>query len=155
MKPLMRRLQYILATALALMAIQCNAQQMPDFGVAFPQNEVTTIRITIDPDSFNLMMATLENEHEFPATFFFESTSLMDTVANIGLRLRGNTSLNAAKKSFKISFNTFDAGGDWQDLEKINLLGTVNDPSLMRTKLAHDLFRKAGIAAARTSYTRL
>ena len=35
MKPLMRRLQYILATALALMAIQCNAQQMPDFGVAF------------------------------------------------------------------------------------------------------------------------
>jgi spore coat protein H len=155
MKPLMRCLHSILAAALVMLAMHCNSQQMPDFGVAFPQDEVTTIRITIDPDSFNVMMATLENEHEFPATFIFESTSLMDTVTNIGLRLRGNTSLNAAKKSFKISFNTFDAGGDWQDLEKINLLGTVNDPSLMRTKLAHDLFRKAGIVAARTSYTRL
>ncbi|MFM7726376.1 MAG: CotH kinase family protein, partial [Flavobacteriales bacterium] len=59
------------------------------------------------------------------------------------------------KKSFKISFNTFDAGGDWQNLEKLNLLATVNDPSLMRSKLSHDLFRKMGIAAARTSYTRL
>jgi hypothetical protein len=138
-----------------LASLRSFAQQMPEYGIAFPQDEVTTIRITIHPDSFNLMIATLENEHEFPATFIFESSSLTDTVSNIGFRLRGNTSLNAAKKSFKISFNTFNAGADWQDLEKINLLGTVNDPSLMRTKLAHDLFRKAGVAAARTSYTRL
>ena len=130
-------------------------QTIPDFGPAFPQHEVTSIYITIDPDSLEWMMANLENEHEFPATFVYESQSLVDTVQLVGLRLRGNTSLTAAKKSFKISFNTFDEGGDWQELEKLNLLATVNDPSLMRSKLSHDLFRKYGIAAARTSYTRL
>ncbi len=130
-------------------------QTIPDFGPAFPQNEVTSIYITIDPDSLEWMIANLENEHEFPASFVYESESLIDSVSLVGLRLRGNTSLNAAKKSFKISFNTFDEGGDWQNLEKLNLLATVNDPSLMRSKLSHDLFRKSGIAAARTSYTRL
>jgi spore coat protein CotH len=146
------------AIAICLMikaALSMHAQSIPDFGPVFPQDEVTAIYLTIDADSLNQMIANLENEHEFPATFVFESTSLVDTVASIGLRLRGNTSLNAAKKSFKISFNTFDNGGDWQGLEKLNLLATVNDPSLMRSKLSHDLYRKYGIAAARTSYTRL
>jgi hypothetical protein len=134
---------------------QSKGQTIPEFGPVFPQNEVASIYITVDPDSLDWMISNLENEHEFPATFVYESQSLIDTVSLVGLRLRGNTSLNAAKKSFKISFNTFDAGGDWQNLEKLNLLATVNDPSLMRSKLSHDLFRKMGIAAARTSYTRL
>jgi hypothetical protein len=131
------------------------AQTAPDFGPAFPQQEVTSIYVTINADSLEWMLATLENEHEFPASFVFVSEQLTDTVELVGMRLRGNTSLNAAKKSLKISFNAFNAGGDWQNLEKLNLLATVNDPSLVRSKLAHDLFRKAGIAAARTSYTKL
>ena len=131
------------------------SQHIPDYGTVFPQQEVTSIYITINPDSLDWMISNLENEHEFPATFVFESASFVDTVFNIGLRLRGNTSLTAAKKSFKISFNTFDQGGEWQNLEKLNLLATVNDPSLIRSKIAHDLFRRFGIAAARTSYTKL
>ncbi|MFN5621235.1 MAG: CotH kinase family protein [Flavobacteriales bacterium] len=131
------------------------AQVAPPFGEVFDQTEVTSIYITIQPDSLQEMIANLESEHEYPAQFVFQSNGLNDTVNDIGFRLRGNTSINAAKKSFKISFNTFNAGGQWQDLEKINLLATVNDPSLMRSKLSHDLFRKFGIAAARTSYTRL
>ena len=145
----------VLCTLLCAAFTAIQAQQPLDYGLAFPQQEVTNIYITLDPDSLDWMLANLENEHEFPATFVFESQSLSDTVSLVGFRLRGNTSLNAAKKSFKISFNTFDAGADWQQLEKVNLLATVNDPSLMRSKLSHDLYRKAGIAAARTSYTNL
>jgi spore coat protein H len=137
------------------LVIPAFAQVAPPFGEVFDQTEVTAIYITIHPDSLQQMIANLENEHEYPAQFIFESNGLNDTVNDIGFRLRGNTSLNAAKKSFKISFNTFNAGAKWQELEKINLLATVNDPSLMRSKLSHDLFRKCGIASARTSYTRL
>jgi spore coat protein H len=151
-----RLLQALIATCLLLFSgATYPSQSIPDFGPVFPQNEVTSIYITIDADSLQWMIANLENEHEFPATFVFESQSITDTVTNIGFRLRGNTSLTAAKKSFKISFNTFVTGGDWQGLEKMNLLATVNDPSLMRSKLSHDLYRKYGIAVARTSYTRL
>jgi hypothetical protein len=146
---------FIASCFLLITTATCRSQSIPDFGPVFPQNEVTSVYITIDADSLQSMIANLENEHEFPASFVFESQSITDTVNNIGLRLRGNTSLTAAKKSFKISFNTFDAGGDWQGMEKMNLLATVNDPSLMRSKLSHDLYRKYGVAAARTSYTRL
>lgn len=147
----------VLFTSLILLGTleKSKGQTLPDFGPVFPQQEVTSIHITIHPDSLAWMIASLESEHEFPATFVFESQSLVDTVSSVGLRLRGNTSLNAAKKSFKISFNAFDPGGKWQELEKLNLLATVNDPSLMRSKLSHDLFRNYGIAAARTAYTRL
>lgn len=132
-----------------------HAQSIPDFGEVFDQNEVTAIYITIDPDSLSTMIAALDNEHDYPADFVFQSNGLNDTIAGIGFRLRGNTSIGAAKKSFKIAFNAFDTGGQWQGLEKMNLLATVNDPSLMRSKIAHDLFRAYGIRAARTSYTQL
>lgn len=135
--------------------LSAKSQTLPPFGDVFDQSEVTSIHINLHPDSLQEMIATLENEHEYAAQFVFQSNGLNDTVNDIGFRLRGNTSLNAAKKSFKISFNTFAPGTKWQDLEKMNLLPTVNDPSMMRSKLSHDLFRKCGIAAARTSYTRL
>jgi hypothetical protein len=72
-----------------------------------------------------------------------------------GFRLRGNTSLNAAKKSFRISFDSFDNNQDWRGLTDINLIALHNDPSVMRSKLCYDLFRSQGIAAPRTSYAAL
>ncbi|MFM7814305.1 MAG: CotH kinase family protein, partial [Flavobacteriales bacterium] len=131
-----------------------SAQYFDNPGVVFPQNEVTRMEITIDPDSLNTMISTLESEHEFPAQLVFISNNLTDTLQQIGFRLRGNTSLNAAKKSFKISINAF-SNNAWQGLEKINLIAQHNDPSLLRSKICYDAYRAFGVAAARTSYTEL
>lgn len=124
-------------------------------GVKFLQSEVSEIRIIISPDSLNLMFEQLSNEHEYPATFIFINSLANDTVENIGFRLRGNTSLFAEKKSFKVSFNSFLPGTKWRNIEKLNLVSQQNDPSLIRSKLCHDAFRAAGIAAARTAYVNL
>ena len=153
MRPILAIL--ICLISLSVLTSSCEAQMAPPFGEVYDQSEVTAIYITINPDSLAQMIALGDNEHEYPAQFIFQSNGLNDTVSAIGFRLRGNTSLNAAKKSFKVSFNTFNSEGQWQDLEKMNLLATVNDPSLLRSKLAHDLFRQFGLVAARTSYTRL
>jgi len=141
--------------AAVVVSILAQAQLMPDFGPAFPQDEVAVVSITIDPDSLQQMLDNLENEHYYPATFHFESSVLDETIEGVGFRLRGNTSLASEKKSFKISFNSFTDGGDWQDLEKMNLVAQQNDPSMMRSKLCHDSFRHFGIKASRTSYTKL
>ena len=128
-----------------------------DFGLVFPQTEVAVVRITINPDSLAqlLELGQQGSEHEFRATFRFESSNLTQTIQNVGFRLRGNTSLNAAKKSFKISFNTFIEGARWQGLEKINLNGSHNDPTRIRTKLCWDMLREANLPAARTSMVQL
>jgi hypothetical protein len=132
------------------------AQDLPEFAPVFPQDEITTIKIVMDPDSLALIVDNLDlySDHEYPATFIFQNSSLVDTVENIGFRLRGNTSREAAKKSFKISFNTF-SNNQWQGLEKLNLNGQHNDPSLIRTKLCWDMIREAGLPGARTSYVKL
>ena len=96
---------------------QIAAAQLPAFGPAYLQNEVATVRISIHPDSLTALFAAAGTEREFPANFKYESSVLTDSVAAIGFRLRGNTSLNAEKQSFKISFNTFNSI-TWQGIQK-------------------------------------
>lgn len=129
---------------------------LPEYEPVYPQSEVSEIRIFMDQDSLDdlLLQENWYNDHEYPATFIFNSSSLTDTVQNVGIRLRGNTSREMAKKSFKVSFNTFFPR-KWNGLEKLNLNGNVNDPSLMRTKLCWDMMREAGLPGARVSYVKL
>jgi spore coat protein CotH len=145
----------VVATICICTAQTVRAQAMPEFGPVFPQDEVTEVHITIDADSLAEMLENFENVHEYPAQFVFQSSSITDTMELVGLRLRGNTSLTAPKKSFKIEFDAFDGNADWFGLEKMNLVSQQNDPSMMRAKICHDAFRAFGIANARTSFTRL
>lgn len=132
------------------------SQNLVPFGDAYPQEEVATVKILIHPDSLNWILdeSNLYSNHEFPATFIYLSSNLNDTIDNVGFRLRGNTSREAAKKSFKVSFNTFESQ-KWQGLEKLNLNGQHNDVSLLRTKLCWDMMREANLPGCRTSFVAL
>jgi len=92
---------------------------------------------------------------EHPATFTFVSENGSETVEEVGFRLRGNTSRAAAKKSFKVAFNSFDADASWQGLKKLNLNGEHNDPSTMRARLVWESFRDAGIPVSRSTHIKL
>jgi spore coat protein H len=146
----------ICATFFHLIALFSKGQAPLPFDEVYAQNEVSEIRITIHPDSLALMYSdvVLGANHEFPATFRFVGSTVNETFENIGFRLRGNTSLTASKKSFKVSFNTF-SDTTWRGYEKLNLVGMHNDPSLMRSKLCHDLYRSMGVPAARTSFVKV
>jgi spore coat protein H len=129
----------------------------PQNNQAFLQNEVATVRITIPTDSLSILLdpSNSNSDYEFTARFIYESTNGSDTVENIGFRLRGNTSRNAAKKSFKVSFNTYVSGRKWKNLEKMNLNGEHNDVSILRSQLSNMVLREAGVPSARTSYVKL
>ena len=127
----------------------------PDDGLLFIDDEVPRIDIFMDSDSLDLLLEDVFSNHEFPATFIFTSSGLVDTIEHVGVRLRGNTSRTAAKKSVKISFNTFEAGRKFQGVEKLNLNGEHNDPSIVRSKLAWDICKWNNIPAARANHVRL
>ena len=128
--------------------------QLPAFGPAYLQNEVATVRVSIHPDSLTALFVAAGTEREFPANFKYESSVLTDSVAAIGFRLRGNTSLNAEKQSFKISFNTFNSI-TWHGIQKMNLNGSANDPSMIRSKICWDAIRDADLPGARSSFVKL
>lgn len=121
----------------------------------FDDSHIPRVDITIHPDTLKWIYEHVESETEHLATFRFRNAYLDETFDSIGFRLRGNTSREAAKKSFKVSFNTFIRGRDFLGIEKLNLNGEHNDPSIIRSKLCCDLFHQAGIIASRANHVKV
>ena len=125
-----------------------------DFNPVYNDSTVAKVYIEIDADSLALIFHpdSVESDHEYPALFTFENHLIRETVENVGFRLRGNTSRFSQKKSFKVSFNAFERGRKFYGLEKLNLNGEHNDPSIIRSKLCWDLFEEMNIPASRANH---
>lgn len=95
-----------------------------------------------------------------PCTLNFSDTDWYQ----VGVRFKGNSSLSQAtssnnkKLSLKLDFDQFE--DDYPELKnqrfygfkQLNLNNNFNDESLMREKVAADLFRSFGMAAAHTAF---
>jgi len=146
----------LLILSCLLFAFCAQAQVFPPQGKVYKDDEVSRIDIILPADSLALLYAELENVYEFHATVLFNNALIShDTLLDVGFRLRGNTSLVSAKKSFKLSFNTYVPGRKYNGLEKINLNGEHNDPSIIRSKLCWDLYQDFGIPAPRAAHTQV
>jgi len=125
----------------------------PDNNFLYSDESVARIDITINPDYLQIITeGDLSSDIEYPANFKMTRGSDVKMSDNVGFRLRGNTSRKSMKKSFKVSFNSFAPGQSFEGVEKINLNGEHNDPSLSRAKICWDLFRDAGIPAPRANH---
>ena len=125
---------------------------VPDRGQVFVDSLVPRVDILISPDSLAAIYADVWSDKEYLATFIFDNQVVRDTMYNVGFRLRGNTSRNAAKKSFRVSFNSFVTGRKYHGLEKMNLNGEHNDPCVIRAKIGWDMLRKVALPAPRSNH---
>jgi len=121
----------------------------------FDDSRVSKIYMELPADSLEEMIDELVNDYYYHARFVFDDGVGRDTVENAGIRLRGNTSLVSKKKSFKISFNEYAAGREYQGVRKLNLLGSHNDPTMIREKLFYEVWENAGMPVRRGSFTQL
>ncbi len=154
----MKNLINYLVFLIAIIWCATGAMAQPNFpedGEVFRDDVVGRVDIFIPPDTLDWIYNNPDSNIEWHATFVFNNGTINDTIENIGFRLRGNTSRYSAKKSFKVSFNTFESGRKYHGLEKMNLNGEHNDPSVARSKVNWDLCRSAGIPAPRSNYLRL
>jgi spore coat protein CotH len=124
----------------------------PDAPVLFREDAMQRIDIFIDPDTLDILLEDLSSDHEYQARFVYNNFSdICDTIENIGFRVRGNISRIHEKKSFKVSFNTYERGRKYYGLEKMNLKSTSDD-SFLRPKLAWKVCRGMGIPASWVSH---
>ncbi len=132
----------------------CEAQHYPliTHEKLFKDTEVAKVFITIHPDSLALLYNNLYGNYQFPVKVKFVSSTIKDSIENVGMGLRGNTSLSAQKKSFQLTFNAHIPGQKFYGLEKMDLIGQHNDPSIIRTKLTWDLFNTFGVPAPRSNH---
>jgi len=118
----------------------------------FLDTELTYITVTMAPAD---LLAMLSNPHDPTyrhCTVQVVNSRINETVLDVAIRPRGNTSLDAIKKSFKLKFNEFVPGREFHGVEKFNVNGEHNDPSIIRAKLSLDLMRRMGVAAPRAHH---
>ncbi len=135
-------------------ATQAQPTLIPD-GELYIKSVVPRVDILVNPDTLNWIYENVESDQEFHAVFVFDNGNLHDTIRDIGFRLRGNTSRYSAKKSFKVSFNTWVEGRKYHGVEKMNLNGEHNDPSVSRARLYWDILRQSQIAGARFNHVQV
>jgi len=146
----------ILFFTLSQLAVPVVSQvPFPEPGPVFRDDILPKINLYLPSDSLDKMYRNPESDLEFQALFIFESGAIRDTLQVVGLRFRGNTSRQSSKKSIKISFNTYISKQSFFGLEKMNLNGEHNDPSVIRSKLSWDLCRSFGIPAPRANHVLL
>lgn len=118
----------------------------------YDDSHLARVDVTIDSISLNWIYNNVQSDSEHYAIFRFKNNWIDEVVDSIGFRLRGNTSRVSQKKSFKISFNTFIKGREFFGVDKLNLNGEHNDPSIIRSKLCFDLFKDVGKIAPRANH---
>ena len=151
----MRRALSLILILLSTAALTRSQPSFPDNGQLYVDTVVPAVYISIHPDTLAWIYANPESDREFRAVFVFDNGAVRDTLEQVGFRLRGNTSRTSKKKSFKVSFNTFTPGRKYFGVEKMNLNGEHNDPSVMRSKIMWDILRKWNIPAPRANHVRV
>lgn len=111
----------------------CQTAVFPNPGTVYDR-QLHSIRILMPQDSFNHMVAkeNVWTNHLYKATFIYDET---DTLFNIGIRIKGNTSRNAKRKSFRLEIDAFEKQ-NYQGLKIFNIHGNLNDPSMTREYLS-------------------
>jgi hypothetical protein len=127
------------------------AQNIP-YRNLFDDTKVTKIYINLPPDSLNWLYNNVLYDNNIKADFIFFDGIKSDTVKNVGFRLRGNTSRQSKKKSFKIKFNAFTKGIKYQGVKELNLNGNHNDPTMVREKLYYDAWNRFGLLERRVNF---
>jgi hypothetical protein len=128
------------------------AQSYSDSWKLFDDSKVAEIYIWADPVAVAWMFNNPHSDSMHLASMRFKNEFIDDSISSIAIRIRGNTSRDAEKKSLKVSFNTFVPGREFYGVDKLNLNGEHNDPSIIRSKLCFDLFEDAQMTASRSAH---
>jgi len=127
----------------------------PVAGFVFDDSELPRIDLTISQTNLQDLYADPESNVEYYATFSFTRADSTEGPIDVALRFRGDTIRNKQKKSFRISFNSFNSNDNYHGIEKMDLNAEVNDPSLVRSKLTWELFRYLGVPGSRSNHVLL
>jgi spore coat protein CotH len=125
----------------------------------FPNNgtlydkKLHKIELLMHPDSLEALY-DIDNRwtnHSYPATFIYDDK---DTLYQVGVRIKGNTSRYSKRLSLKIDIDEYKKQ-TYQGLKTFNINGNHNDPSLCREFMSAYLMNEAGVVSLRANWVKL
>ena len=130
----------------------------PSFNEEYIQDYLPILEVTMLDTAFTWMIHpdnVWSDIYQHATAVYYGSNNKQISYADLGIRLRGNTSRTKHKKSFKFHFETFTANQYFFGLKKLNLKAETNDPSLIREHLVMNLYREVNIPVARVNHIKL
>jgi len=150
----------------------------PDFDEVFNDAEVKRLDIVVTENRWNTMLANMTNLYGsfgngngsfsdddddpifVPASVLYKGTEWY----RVGIRFKGNSSLantwadGNLKLSFKLDFDEFE--DDYPQIDdqrfygfkKLSLKNNFDDESMLREKVATDIFKDAGVASSHAGF---
>lgn len=149
-------MKYLKTLTILLFAVHSlNVFAQIDGDNIFAEDQIITIELTFEPSNFwEILQENYETETYMEADLTITDITGATTVNQVGVRLKGNSSYShpGNKKSFKIDFNKYVSGQNYDGLKKLNFSNGFKDPTLMREKVFLDLCREANVPAPRANF---
>jgi spore coat protein CotH len=108
-------------------------------------------RIDVDPATFETLLDHYQDDTYYPANISLDGQSL----ANVGIRSRGEGSRSNVKPAIQVSFAKYQKGQTLFGLQGVALKNLVQDASMLREALALPVFSAMGIPTPRASFARV
>lgn len=145
-------LSYILITALVMMTAvsiipQGTSAATQDYEQIFEKDKVIDINIDISQEDLASIYANPQLEEYHSANITVDGVS----VENVGIRTKGNSSLNSVTRSesdrysFRIKFNKYVKGQKLLGLDEMVINNMFSDASYMREYLSYEAMREMGL----------
>lgn len=121
----------------------------------FSSDQVHTIDITME--DWEGFLETCETEEYAMCTAVIDG----EVVRDIAIRAKGNTSLSSVKNygsdrySFKMEFDHYQEGGNFQGLDKLSLNNLIQDNTYLKDYLTYQMMDAFGVDAPLCSYVYL
>jgi spore coat protein CotH len=138
----------LLAIAFVLLAASAQAQTADD---PLQPGAVTDLQLFVNSRDLELLRENYRENTFYQADFEWHGTR----VRNVAIRSRGNGSRSPAKLGLEVDFNRYVTGQRFAGLEQLVLDNVVQDPALIRERLAMALFARLGHPAPREVFARV
>ena len=159
-KPLIiRAVSVFIALILATVANPpANAVVSPNQSDLFNPSKINVIQLTLPNATHDALSNPATSKNYAAATFSFTTNGQTTGPINVGIRLKGSTSLEMidAHPSFKIAFNwKLLKGNRFLGLKNLTLNAMTQDGSKIHEFGAYKLFNLMGVPAPRTGWAEL
>jgi spore coat protein CotH len=143
-----------MSAALALSMLHLSAQSADTPASIDPLldgSALNDIWIHINAQDWQDLHATYQTNTYYPIDFEWNGVK----ARNAGIRVKGHTTRNPQKPSFRVDFNRYVTDQEFLGQTALVLNGSWADPTNLRDRISMDLFRLMGIPAPRTASVRL
>jgi spore coat protein CotH len=127
------------------------ATTAPAADPAFDPGRLHEVRLTMDPNDWKALRQNYRTNDYYAANIAIDG----EVVLQVGIRSRGAGSRNEEKPGLKVDFNKYVTNQEFHGYKSLVLDNLVQDQSLLRERLAYDVFERMGIAAPQNAHCRL